>query len=907
MDPASAFGLAAGVVQFVSFASGLLSRSREIHNSAKGCTDQTETLDAVYQRLVRFSSDLQKSSCKDQRLLAVEPRSAFVQHILAINDLAGVCEADCTKILACLQKLKGSSQSITRWQSFRLALKTIWKGREITEMEQRLHHTQTTLTLHICGLISSSQSVLQQQLDGLRAESNKLELQGFSKLDKMEKQLLTLVHRLDQHFTPDDMAVLQSQVSELSMSQRDTAKEYAVIRSLGFDSRDARHAAIREAHRKTFDWALSEARAAESQGVCSSGGGLARWLRSGSGTFWVSGKPGSGKSTLMKRITGHPTTKQLLSVWAHPERIVLISHYFWSAGTAMQKSQHGLLQTLLYDIFRQLPDLIESVCAERLTRPLEELDRQAWTVPELWGVLQRIAEQASLRVKFCLFIDGLDEYDGDLVDFCRALRKLSTSPHFKICVSSRPWNVFEDSFGLDPACKMYVQDFTRPDIRLFVESRLKEHPRWEEVSAEVGNADSIIGEITERAAGVFLWVFLVTKQLRDGLTEYDGFSDIRRRLDSIPNDLEVFFRQMLDSVEPFYHEKMATTLQIALAAKYPAPILVYSFHDDEYEDPNYALKLPLQPLEPRAAASRREQTSRHLSGRCRGLLEVNRSTKYVEFMHRTVMDYLRTRDISDYLEAKAPSYDPDLALLKAFTAFIKSTAFPEFVDRTEFAKYTPSELMSTVQEALAHAALLESNATVFRILEELDYVIPAMHYSGQAKLNIWGDPSNPVCLFFRECAVKADLNNYFRYILPKIPDYFAPFSPDAMQRVDASVLELFHAQRPCRIEPPPRASCSHAEGDINPASQDPTKQAWVDFLQRTLPSSPDAAIASTSQLGWLLESGSIPIMLRQGADPNARLSQRQPVNSSMRGPTCERPYVLRLRLAQRAGRHSAWA
>lgn len=718
---------------------------------------------------------------------------------------------------------------------------------------------------------------MQQQLDGLRAESNKLELQGFSKLDKMEKQLLTLVHRLDQHFTPDDMAVLQSQVSELSMSQRDTAKEYAVIRSLGFDSRDARHAAIREAHRKTFDWALSEARAAESQGVCSSGGGLARWLRSGSGTFWVSGKPGSGKSTLMKRITGHPTTKQLLSVWAHPERIVLISHYFWSAGTAMQKSQHGLLQTLLYDIFRQLPDLIESVCAERLTRPLEELDRQAWTVPELWGVLQRIAEQASLRVKFCLFIDGLDEYDGDLVDFCRALRKLSTSPHFKICVSSRPWNVFEDSFGLDPACKMYVQDFTRPDIRLFVESRLKEHPRWEEVSAEVGNADSIIGEITERAAGVFLWVFLVTKQLRDGLTEYDGFSDIRRRLDSIPNDLEVFFRQMLDSVEPFYHEKMATTLQIALAAKYPAPILVYSFHDDEYEDPNYALKLPLQPLEPRAAASRREQTSRHLSGRCRGLLEVNRSTKYVEFMHRTVMDYLRTRDISDYLEAKAPSYDPDLALLKAFTAFIKSTAFPEFVDRTEFAKYTPSELMSTVQEALAHAALLESNATVFRILEELDYVIPAMHYSGQAKLNIWGDPSNPVCLFFRECAVKADLNNYFRYILPKIPDYFAPFSPDAMQRVDASVLELFHAQRPCRIEPPPRASCSHAEGDINPASQDPTKQAWVDFLQRTLPSSPDAAIASTSQLGWLLESGSIPIMLRQGADPNARLSQRQPV------------------------------
>jgi hypothetical protein len=56
--------------------------------------------------------------------------------------------------------------------------------------------------------------------------------------------------------------------------------------------------------------------------------------------------------------------------------------------------------------------------------------------------------------------------------------------------------------------------------------------------------------------------------------EYDSFSDMQRRLESIPTDLENFLKQILESVEPFYHEKMATTLQMALAAREPAPTVI---------------------------------------------------------------------------------------------------------------------------------------------------------------------------------------------------------------------------------------------------------------------------------------------------------------------------------------------
>ena len=297
----------------------------------------------------------------------------------------------------------------------------------------------------------------------------------------------------------------------------------------------------------------------------------------------------------------------------------------------MQKSWQGLLQTLLYDIFRQLPDLIETACADRWPKAVEELSYEPWLLPELQRVLQRIASQ-DMEVKFCLFIDGLDEFEGDQLDFCRSLLQLATSPHVKLCVSSRAWNVFEDSFGREPETKIYIHELTHNDIRSYAERRLQDHPRWKDLEAEEANAAWLMDEITERAAGVFLWVYLVTSQLRNGLTEYDSFSDLKKRLERIPVDLEAFFKQILESVEPFYHEKMATTLLISLAALEPAPIAVYGFHDDEYEDENYAFNIPAQSLPKAQISAKREQMTRRINARCRGLLEVAKRSYRIEFL-----------------------------------------------------------------------------------------------------------------------------------------------------------------------------------------------------------------------------------------------------------------------------------
>lgn len=152
MDPLTALGLAANVVQFVSFASKLLSASNEIYTSGKVCSSKVSTLETIYEQLQNLSSSLELSSRKDSTLMLVEGTSDFVKHVFAINELSRACKEDCDRLLEVIRKLRGVEGTRNRWQSFKLALKTMWKGIEISDLEQRLHYMQTTLTVQVCSL-----------------------------------------------------------------------------------------------------------------------------------------------------------------------------------------------------------------------------------------------------------------------------------------------------------------------------------------------------------------------------------------------------------------------------------------------------------------------------------------------------------------------------------------------------------------------------------------------------------------------------------------------------------------------------------------------------------------------------------------------------------------------------------
>jgi len=85
---------------------------------------------------------------------------------------------------------------------------------------------------------------------------------------------------------------------------------------------------------------------------------FAAWLKSGQGLYWINGKAGSGKSTLMNYICQHSRRLDYLNEWC-PDRLLLTpSYFFWAAGSRQQKSIDGLLRTLIYQMLTECHELV---------------------------------------------------------------------------------------------------------------------------------------------------------------------------------------------------------------------------------------------------------------------------------------------------------------------------------------------------------------------------------------------------------------------------------------------------------------------------------------------------------------------------------------------------------------------
>lgn len=403
-------------------------------------------------------------------------------------------------------------------------------------------------------LRSTKQSEVLSSLRILSKTSKRLISTTYSNFESVRQTTLKILEKLEDTHGMHKMSaqggkdrdqIRSLQLSQLSSSLKEfieigerSATEHRILESLHYQRMEAREEKIIDAHAQTFEWIFDPH--VTSNGLPPKDSFL-EWLTSGNGIFWVTRKAGSGKSTLMKFLSHHKSSTLALKRWADEKDLITAAYYFWHAGTELQKSQEGLLQSLLHGILSQCPEIMPQVLSKRW----EQCTRThvmscRWTRAELLTALAELSLQTTLKKRFCFFIDGLDEYGGDHTEVVDLVQGFAQSKDIKICLSSRPWNVLTRAFGWGSHPKIHLEDLTKRDIKSYVQDALGSNRLFCQLTAGKDSArcKELEDEIVSRAQGVFLWVFLVVRSLMDGLTNADRITDLERRLQALPTDLE---------------------------------------------------------------------------------------------------------------------------------------------------------------------------------------------------------------------------------------------------------------------------------------------------------------------------------------------------------------------------------
>jgi hypothetical protein len=444
---------------------------------------------------------------------------------------------------------------------------------------------------------------------------------------------------------------------------------------------------VASAHQRTFEWIFYNPTAEQKPWT-----NFVTWLRHGHGCYWINGKAGSGKSTLMKYIQKDVRTKAALEIWADQRTLITPSFFFWNLGSRLQKTQKGLLRSLLFEILGRhqglipsvLPGLCRAALADKTDQQLEEP-----SFAELRYAFVNLVQQTSHTLKICFFIDGIDEFEGNFEELLDLITSISCSLHVKFVLSSRPIPICVDTFSQH--ARLRLQDLTYNDIRFYVEDKLANSPHISRLreTQETLTTD-LVAEVCDKASGVFLWVILVVRSLLEGFRNFDGISDLRRRLHELPADLENLYEHMLHTMSPLYRQQASQIFQIMMGSRTvqderPVTLLQLSFAEDE--DPMTAVRASLGPLPKSVRLSRCEITEGRLRSRCCGLLEVQDRRVFgkagaavvrpcVGFLHKTVVEFLQLpHNWTNIVGLTADTaFDPYVALMASCLYDLKTCA-----------------------------------------------------------------------------------------------------------------------------------------------------------------------------------------------------------------------------------------
>jgi ankyrin repeat protein len=333
----------------------------------------------------------------------------------------------------------------------------------------------------------------------------------------------------------------------------------------------------------------------------------------------IKGKPGTGKSTLIKFALANARKKM--------KDTIVISFFFNARGDDLEKSTVGMYRSLLLQLLEGVPvsqDVFNSLGLRTWNGGCHQ-----WGIETLKTFFEEIIQGLGELPVTC-FIDALDECDEDqirdMVSFFEHVGEMTTEANppikFRVCFSRRHYPNIKIESGLKIVLE--GQEEHSKDITRYVGSELK-----------IGHsklAEQIRAELQEKALGVFMWVVLVVEILNK---EHDAgrIHALRRRLRDIPGDLHEPFRDILTR-DQHNRGELLLCIQWVLFARQPlTPEQLYCAVLSGVEPEGLT---EWDPEEITTAVMKR-----FILNSSKGLAEVTKSkSPTVQFIHESVKDFL---------------------------------------------------------------------------------------------------------------------------------------------------------------------------------------------------------------------------------------------------------------------------
>ncbi|KAJ0422247.1 hypothetical protein BJY00DRAFT_311307 [Aspergillus carlsbadensis] len=687
MDPVSALSVAAAVVQFIEVGGKLVNTYFEVRSRGKGQPAEVVSLAASAKDVSSLSSTAKE---RVDSLGSSYPRHA--ESLLRVTAEIASVES---KIQAGMERLtvNPKKHSTAAGSSMVVAIRIVWSHRELEQWEKQLSGLRDQVIMNVLMCVwdetkksdTKAEHILQavQRIEKALEAHKEVQECGPSQSGNRIKVYQAIWASTALSDTSTKHGYLPGVVQKMLMLDQTVPDTHESVQrrnlsSLAYDDMDDRVRGIKSAFPETFEWIFDEERHS-----------FRKWLTSQANTvFWITGVPASGKSTLMKFVTGHDSLRSLLERWAPSGKFYIARFYFWNPGSRTQKSRVGLLRSLLFQLLHDRPDLVSEAASRRLlyfSIAGNEAESPEWEWEELCESLVNLAcRLRAEEVKIVLFIDGLDEYEGYAENNVDSLRKTDEMVQFlmdlqrnygvRLCVSSRPLNYFRDKFKDCPSLAM--QQLTQPDIDRYIDVRLESSQAVQDMkAADPEEVERLIRDLKSKAQGVFLWVILVVEELLLSCLDTPHMPAVRAVFDSLPSGITKLYDAIQEKATPEKQEAASKLYQLLfeykrLCSGQMSATFLWLAAVYDIEQPRY----PMPETQPNIA----RLTQRLVEGQTRGILQVLYPPfpgvpPKVEFLYKTAYEWTHRPDIWHRIIRAGPSrYQPILAILAVVVSHMES-------------------------------------------------------------------------------------------------------------------------------------------------------------------------------------------------------------------------------------------